>query len=170
MKLLFTTGALALLVLGHAIAAPPARPETAPTIATLAGSWTLVSADVLHPDGSLSRDYGASPKGLMLIDSHGRYAAQIYKSERPAFASPDKQNATADELRAAVLGSSCHFGTLEVDPASPSLIYHIDGSAFPNWEGTRQVRRFELHGDELSYRVPPRPDGNVPVTTWRRLK
>jgi hypothetical protein len=27
-----------------------------------------------------------------------------------------------------------------------------------------------LSGDELSYRVPARPDGNIPISVWRRLK
>ena len=34
----------------------------------LAGSWTLVAADVLHADGTRGRDYGAAPFGRLLID------------------------------------------------------------------------------------------------------
>jgi hypothetical protein len=26
-----------------------------------------------------------------------------------------------------------------------------------------------LHGDTLSYRVPPRPNGDVPISVWRRI-
>jgi hypothetical protein len=26
-----------------------------------------------------------------------------------------------------------------------------------------------LHGDELRYRVPARPDGGIPISVWRRL-
>ena len=33
-----------------------------------------------------------------------------------------------------------------------------------------QTRAFELHGDTLSYRVPPRPNGDVPISVWRRSK
>ena len=31
----------------------------------LAGTWTLVAADKLLPDGSRQKDYGEAPKGLL---------------------------------------------------------------------------------------------------------
>ncbi|PWK87742.1 lipocalin-like domain-containing protein [Fulvimonas soli] len=136
---------------------------------SLAGTWTLVAADVLHPDGSRSRDYGDAPKGLLLIDRTGHYSLQIFRSDRPRFANPDKAKASAQEYRAAVLGSSTHFGTIAVEPDRHQLVFHIEGASFPNWEGQEQRRAFELHGDTLSYRVPPRPNGDVPVSVWRRV-
>jgi hypothetical protein len=136
----------------------------------LAGSWTLVAADLLHPDGSRTHDYGDAPKGLLLIDNRGRYSAQIYKSERPLFASGDKKTGTAAEFEAAVMGTSAHFGTLMIDTMTHTLVYNIESSAYKNWEGTQQKRMYELHGDELSYQVPPRPDGLIPISVWRRIK
>lgn len=135
----------------------------------LAGTWTLVAADVLHPDGSRTSDYGAAPKGLLLIDRHGRYSLQLFRAERPRFAAGDKSKGSADEYKAAVTGSSTHFGHLDIDAARHLLTFRIEGASFPNWEGQRQTRTFELKGDVLSYRVPPRPDGNVPVSVWRRV-
>jgi hypothetical protein len=137
---------------------------------SLAGTWSLVAADVIHPDGTRSHDYGDAPKGLLLIDPQGRYSLQIFKAERPRFASGDKLKATPAEYQAAVLGSSTHFGTISLDPAAGTLTFKIENASFPNWEGTEQKRKFELNGDELSYRVPPRPDGNTPISVWRRLK
>lgn len=136
---------------------------------SLAGTWTLVAADVLHPDGSRSHDYGDAPKGVLLIDRMGHYSLQIFRGDRPRFANPAKAKASAQEYRAAVMGSSTHYGTIAVDPGQHQLIFHIEGASFPNWEGQEQRRAFELHGDMLSYRVPPRPDGNVPVSIWRRI-
>jgi hypothetical protein len=136
----------------------------------LAGTWTLVAADVLHADGTRTRDYGAAPKGLLLIDGGGHYSLQIFKSERPRFATEDKLSATDAEYKAAVLGSSTHFGSISVDPAGGTLTFKIEAASFPNWEGAAQTRRYELTGDELSYRVPPRPNGDTPISVWRRLK
>lgn len=136
---------------------------------SLAGTWTLVAADVLHPDGSRSHDYGDAPKGLLLIDRMGHYSLQIFRADRPRFANPDKAKASAQEYRAAVLGASTHFGTIAVEPGRHQLVFHIEAASFPNWEGQQQSRAFELRGDTLSYQVPPRPNGDVPVSVWRRI-
>jgi len=68
-----------------------------------------------------------------------------------------------------VRGSSTHYGTVDVDAQRHLLTFTIEGSSFPNWEGTVQRRTFELHGDELRYRVPARPDGGIPISVWRRM-
>lgn len=146
-----------------------ARADAAVPAPSLAGTWSLVAADVLHADGTRARDYGAAPKGLLLIDAQGRYSLQIFKAERPRFVSGDKLTATPAEFEAAVLGSSTHFGTISIDPAGGTLTFHIENASFPNWEGTAQQRSYKLEGDELSYRVPARPDGNTPISIWRRL-
>jgi hypothetical protein len=139
------------------------------SVAPLVGTWTLVAADVQHADGTRSRDYGAAPKGLLEIDSEGRYSLQIFKSERPRFASGDKSTGTDTEYRSAVLGASTHYGTVSLDAPHGTLTFNIEAASFPNWEGAAQTRQYELNGDELSYRVPARPDGNTPISVWRRL-
>jgi len=148
---------------------PGAGAADMPGDVSLAGTWTLVAADVLHPDGSRSHDYGDAPKGRLMIDRTGRYSLQIFRSDRPRFADPAKAKASAQEYRAAVMGSSTHYGTLAVEPDRHQLVFRIEGASFPNWEGQTQTRTFELHGDTLSYRVPPRPNGDVPVSVWRRI-
>lgn len=138
-------------------------------VSSLAGTWTLVAADVQHPDGSRASDYGASPKGLLLIDGQGHYSLQIFKAERPAFHAGDKAKGTPDEYEAAVMGSSTHYGTLRIEPDRDVLVFHIQGASFPNWEGQDQRRQYELDGSVLSYRVAPRPNGDVPISVWRRI-
>jgi len=154
--------ALLLVVSAAAHAAPPSA-------APLAGTWTLVAADLLHANGTRTHDYGAAPKGLLEIDGNGRYSLQIFNSERPRFAGNDKLAGTDVEYRSAVLGSSTHYGTISVDTAHGTLTFNIEAASFPNWEGSAQARQYELKGDELSYRVPARPDGNIPISVWRRL-
>jgi hypothetical protein len=136
--------------------------------ADLVGSWTLVAADVLQTDGSRTRDYGEDPKGLLIIDGQGRYTLQIYNSSRPKFASGDKTRGTPAEYQSAVLGSSVHFGRISVDMEKRTFTLDVERSSFPNQEGTKQKRDFELRGDELSYRVQARPDGTIPISVWRR--
>jgi hypothetical protein len=136
---------------------------------TIEGTWTLAYADVLHADGTRTHDYGEAPKGRLQIDHDGHYALFIFDSARAAFAAGDKKRGTPEEFRAALMRTSSHYGTVSADPVKGTLTFHIDGSTFPNWEGTTQVRHYELDGDTLSYKVPPRENGDVPLSAWKRL-
>jgi hypothetical protein len=161
--------AIVILCFASALLVPAVRADVVVPAPSLAGTWSLVAADVLHADGTRARDYGAAPKGLLMIDAQGRYSLQIFKTERPRFSSGDKSTGTPAEFEAAVTGSSTHFGTISIDPAGGLLTFHIEKASFPNWEGAAQQRSYRLEGDELSYRVPPRSDGNTPISIWRRL-
>jgi hypothetical protein len=137
----------------------------------LAGTWTLVQADVISADGKQEHDYGPAPKGQFIIDSEGHYSLQIYDTSRPKYASGDKKTGTPDEYKANVIGISTHFGTIDVDAKSGTLTLHIESASLPNQESTLQKRYYELKGDELSYHsAQARKDGSVPVSIWRRLK
>lgn len=159
---------IACLLPGLAFASEIRAPDTRGDV-SLAGTWALVAADVLHPDGSREHDYSDAPKGLLMIDRMGRYALQIYRGDRPRFANPGKAKASAQEFKSAVLGSSTHYGTVAVRPDRHQLVFHIEGASFPNWEGQTQIRSFKLQGNTLSYQVPPRPNGDVPISVWRRI-
>ncbi len=144
-------------------AAAPVQEES-----PLRGTWTLVAADKILPDGQQVRDYGSSPKGRLIVDAQGRYSLQIFKSERLRFAG-DKNVGSADEFASAVLGSSTHYGTVRVDAKQGLLVFDIEGASYPNWEGDVQKREYVLEGGVLSYRVPKRPDGSIPISVWRKL-
>lgn len=135
----------------------------------LHGTWTLAAADRILPGGAVTRDYGEQPKGRLVVDARGRYSLQIFKSERLRFATGSKADGSADEFESAVMGSSTHYGTVTIDEKAGQLVFSIEGSSFPNWEGTVQRRQYRLEDRELSYRVPPRADGSIPVSVWRRV-
>lgn len=135
----------------------------------LRGSWVLVAADKILPGGEVARDYGEHPKGRLIVDAAGRYSLQIFKSERLRFGTDSKADGNADEFKSAAMGSSTHYGTVAVDDANGLLVFSIEGSSFPNWEGTVQKRRYELEDGTLTYKVPPRADGSIPVSVWRKL-
>lgn len=135
----------------------------------LRGTWVLVAADKILSSGERVRDYGEKPKGRLIVDAAGRYSLQIFKSERLRFATDSKADGSADEFKSAAMGSSTHYGTVTVDDANGLLVFSIEGSSFPNWEGTVQKRQYALDGGTLTYRVPPRADGSIPVSVWRKL-
>jgi hypothetical protein len=156
------------LLVGIAAAAFASPPESSEP--SLAGTWTLVAADDLKPDGTRAPAYGPNPQGLLIIEKDGRYALQIYRSDRAKFASGNKRQGTPEEYQAATLAMSTHYGTCAVDFKAGTLTFHIERAGFANWDGTDQKRPFELKGDELSYRVPATPDGTIPISVWRRVR
>lgn len=153
------------LALGACATAGP-RPGMA-----LAGTWELVAANDRHPDGSETPAYGAQPRGVLMVAGDGRYSLQIFRSDRARFAANVKSGGTPEEMRAAVLGESTHFGTCAVRAATHTLEFRIDAASYPNWNGTVQVRPFTLVGDELRYEVPATAanTGSTPVSVWRRV-
>lgn len=158
------TGRMALAAVAMTVLAS-ALPRENPS---LAGTWTLVAADRELPNGTRSHDYGEHPLGRLMIDEHGHYSIQIYRSDVPQFASGDPDKGTPEEYKAAFDGSSVHYGEISVDWATHTLRMVLDESTDPNRRGRVQTRPFTFDGTVLSYRVPRRPDGTVPISEWRR--
>lgn len=157
-KLVLTT-----LMLGGAATA--ADMPVAPV--SLAGSWELIGAYREHRDGSRSDDYGTKPRGRLSVAGDGRYALQIYHAERPPFAG-DFRSAEPQEYKRLLLAMSTHFGTIAVEDGK--LVFRIAAASNPQWDGTVQRRAYSLEGEVLEWRVPPRPDGDVPISVWRRIR
>ncbi len=150
-----------------AIAAPPARSRM--LAKELIGSWTLLAADVLHADGSVDRDYGPSPRGRMIVDGEGRYTVLIYRSDLPKFTSGDRTKGTPQEYRDSVTGMSTHFGTLTADSVAGTLTFSVEAAGFANWNGTDLVRPYTLKDGVLRYTGAARPNGDVPVSVWKKV-
>jgi hypothetical protein len=141
-------------------------------LSTLAGTWSLVSAYEIQPDGTRTTNYGEHPTGLLMVDGSGRYSIQIFKLGRPMFASGDKTVGRPDEYRAALVGISTHIGKVTIDRSRHQLVFDVEAASFPNWEGKRQVRDFTYQDGVLSYAVPPTASGNgsTAYSVWRRVQ
>jgi hypothetical protein len=154
-----------------ALAQMPTSPEVPPhsISQSIAGSWRLIAADKILPDGSRVADYGAAPRGIAILTDDGHYVVEIFRSDRPKFASGDRAKGTPEEYKAAILGASCHFGTYMVDEAKGAITFHTERASYPNWDETTRVSSFTLEGDTLTWRVSPRPDGSIPVSVFTRM-
>ena len=139
---------------------------------SLVGTWVMQSAYEIHTDGTRTTNYGEHPHGLMMVDAAGRYAIQIYRPDRPHFASGVKAKGRPEEYRSAVLGSSTHFGRVRVDQAARQLWFQVEASSFPNWEGKLQVRNYSYADGVLTYAVPASAsgDGTIAWSVWRRVR
>src|SRR3989441_9540573 len=99
------------------------------------GSWTIVSADNVRPDGSRMPTFGPNPKGFVVFDGSGRYALQIMSASRPKFASNNRMEGTPEENKSVVQGMIAHFGRYSVNEADRAFTFQVESSSFPNWEG-----------------------------------
>ena len=135
----------------------------------LIGTWQLIAADKIMPDGKRVADYGSAPHGIAIFTTDGHYVVEIFGTERTRFASGDGTKGTPEEYKSALLGLSCHFGTYNMDNNKGTITFHIDRASNPNIDQTAQERPFMLQGDTLSWRVPARSDGTVPVSVFKRI-
>jgi hypothetical protein len=141
----------------------------AQTAKDLVGAWIAVS-NVAEQGGVKSEPYGANPQGMLIFEAGGRYGLILSHKDVPKFASNSRTNGTADENKAVVQGTISHFGRYTVSPGDKSIIFHIELSTYPNFNGTEQKRSFELVGDELKYTVPSFSGGGTAVAVWKRAK
>jgi Lipocalin-like domain len=126
----------------------------------LFGTWLLVSADA----------YGPNPKGALMFDSSGHFSAQFMRADLPKYASNKRVEGTPEEYKATVEGYIGYFGTYSLN--GKDLVLHIEGSSFPNWNGTDQKRtNVTITGDELKYTQPtPSGGGAAAPIVWKRAK
>jgi len=138
----------------------------------LRGTWTLLAAYEVHADGTRTTNYGEHPDGLLLVDAQGRYSLQLFRHGRAKFASGDKARGSADEYRDTLLGSSTHYGRVAVDAAAHRLVFSIEGSSYPNWENTQQVREYTYTDGVLTYAVPASASGSgtIAYSVWKRAQ
>ena len=143
-------------------------------VSQFVGTWKMVSVEERRPNGEVvAPRYGSHPIGYIIYDTTGHVAVQIMKPDRSRFASNDAEQATSDEAKAAFAGYGAYFGTYEINEAEGYVVHHVEGSVFPNYVGTDQKRFFELSGDQLILKPPPRQvDGEQHTTrvTWQRVK
>ena len=52
----------------------------------LVGTWSLVSFELVRPDGSKQSTFGANPKGIAFFDAAGHYIITVMRSDRTKYA------------------------------------------------------------------------------------
>ncbi len=119
----------------------------------IVGTWLLESNTIRFSDGSVEPGLGGESRGAIMYDLSGRMSAQIFKIERTAFAKPDPRRGTPDEMSEAYENSVSYFGSYETIGES-MVVHHVEGSLFPNWEGTDLIRHFRIEGKRLHITTP----------------
>jgi hypothetical protein len=146
-----TLTALGLLCLGVGLLTRNAVGQTAKD---LVGTWTWASVELMRADGTKTQPFGANPKGMVIFDSNGHFAYLLSRPDRAKFAANNREQGTAEENKAAMLGTLAYAGRYSVDDGGKTLVFHIEASSYPNSEGTDQKRSITVTGDELKWTNP----------------
>lgn len=138
-----------------------------------AGAWTLVSFEFRKEDGEIIYPFGAEARGTIIYTESGRYSGQLMRRDRPRFAIPDQMKGTVEEIQSVFKGSISYFGTYDVDMENKIINHYVEGSLFPNMEGTNQKRSFEFTNGILTLQTQPfKVNGEkvVGVLQWEKIE
>jgi hypothetical protein len=124
--------------------------------------WILVEAP----------QWGHNPKGQLSLEANGRYSSVLLRSDLAKYASNNRTQTTPQEDKATVQGTLATFGTYTVNETERTYTIHVEGSSFPNWNGTDQKRNVvSITADELKVTNPAPSIGGSPTqTVYRRVK
>ena len=121
------------------------------------GPWKLISMAATSHEGEVNYPFGQTPSGMIMYDSSGYMSYTAMRPGRPKFVSGDLAGGTPEEIKAAFDGFDAYCGTYELILEEGVVTHHIETSRFPNWEGSDQVRFFQLSGNRLIIDTPPIP-------------
>jgi hypothetical protein len=115
----------------------------------LIGTWKFESIKVQTEKGEVIYPYGENLFGLLIYTPDGHMSVLLMRPDRPRFASNDPLGGSSEEIESAYVGFDAYCGTYTVDIERGTVTHHIEGSKFPNWMGTDQVRNYQFFGDKL---------------------
>ena len=117
--------------------------------------------------------FGKNAQGSLTYTKSGRFSVQVVRPDRPKFTSGDQMRGTTEEIKANYEGFISYYGLYEFDRKRGFVIHHIEGSLFPNLEGQKQERFYELSGNRLKLSTPPTLWGGgevAGVLIWERIE
>lgn len=115
----------------------------------LIGTWKFESMKVETEKGEIVYPYGENIFGMLIYTPSGHISVLLMNPDRFKFASDDPLDGSSEEIESAYGGFDAYCGTYSVDEEKGTVTHHIEGSKFPNWVGTNQVRHFEFSDNKL---------------------
>ena len=124
------------------------------TSSPLIGAWKLISFAIQNSNGDVVYPFGKNAQDTISYTESGRFSVQVFRPNRPHFASGDQLRGTSEEVKANYEGFSSYYGSSESDSENGFVIHHVEGSLFPNWEGQQKKRFYNLSGNRLKLISP----------------
>ena len=157
--ILFTVGSAQSVIISSTRIAEDEKSSCATN--QLEGTWKFISLVGKSTKGEVYYPYGENLFGMIMYDTKGYMSVLLMNPDRPRFTSGDMMKGTPDEIRAAFVGFDAYCGTYIIDEEKSKVTHNLQGSKFPNWVGTAQVRFFEISGDTMRLTAPPILAGGV---------
>jgi lipocalin-like protein len=144
----------------------------------LPGAWYLILIDGIDAEGINHPLFGPNPEGIATFTANGHMALEVMRSNRPRFASGNRDKGSAEENMSTVHGTLAYYGTYTVDEAGKALTEHIEGSTFPNLEGAKRPLKVVQITDEVMTLDLPIAQSTIPgqggfksiLTIWKKFK
>jgi lipocalin-like protein len=138
----------------------------------LIGTWRLVSAGTLRPDGSSEPfpEYGPHPIGYLMYDRTGHMCVTLANPNPPRWADPAKPSDRERALTHRAMNAYC--GTYEVRENKSQVIHKPELAEWPHYMGSEQVRNFRLEGNRLilsAEETRPGEERRKYQITWERV-
>jgi hypothetical protein len=130
----------------------------------LQGAWRFENEVDVRADGSSARLTGLD--GVLIYTAGGAMSVTIMPRDRKWSA----ETASAEELRATIVGGSAYAGTYEVDVVRHRVTHVLKASLDPGDERKRLVRDYAFDGDALTLSGDA-VDARGPLrftVTWKR--
>ncbi|MGN0003355.1 MAG: lipocalin-like domain-containing protein [Sphingobacterium composti] len=138
------------------------------------GTWKLLSY-IEVPVGGEEYVFpiGTNPKGILIFSPDGYMSVQISVKNPIKFDTEDRLSQTDEKIAARSKKYIAFTGKYSIDNVLCHVIYHIDTSLNPNWEGITQVRKLDFEADILYQKsVEPISSNGQMVhayMTWQRV-
>jgi hypothetical protein len=114
------------------------------------GMWNMVSYEVHTPAGEIVYPLGRDAVGRLTYDAAGHASLQMMRRGQPKFHTEKPAEATNEELAAAWRGYIGYYGTWSVDAKAQTVTHTVEAAWYPNYMGTKQVRKFRFEGNRLT--------------------
>jgi uncharacterized protein len=114
------------------------------------GTWKFISLVGENSEGEIFNPYGNDLYGRLMYDLNGNMSVFLMRPNRPKFAAGDIYKGTPKEIKSAFENFDAYCGTYTIDKDKGTVTHHIEGSRFPNWEGSEQTRYYTFLNDTLS--------------------
>ena len=138
----------------------------------LIGTWRLVSAEALRPDGLAQAfpEFGPKPIGYLMYDKTRHMCVTLANPNPPRWANPAKPTDSERVLTHKSMEAYC--GTYELREQQHQVIHRPELAEWPHYIGSDQVRNFRFENDRLILSLEetiPNGERRRSQITWQRV-